>query len=63
MGRDHTWSALLPPPPTPNFCGAHLVVFIVVEVESYGEHLKNCLLEEQCLHVQASNIRVNLATG
>lgn len=37
------------------------MVFIVVEGESYGEHLKNCLLDEQCLYVQASNIRVNLA--
>lgn len=58
MSTDHTWSGL----PPPNFCGAHLVGFIVVEGESYGERLKNCFLDERCLYVQAANIRVNLAT-
>lgn len=59
MSTDHTWNETFTPT---NFCEVHLVGFIVVEGEIYGEHLKYYILDEWFIYVQASNIRVNLAT-
>lgn len=42
MSTEHTWSEMFNPP---NFCGVHLVSFIVMEGEIYREHLKYGILD------------------
>lgn len=48
MSTEHTWSEKFA---SPDFCGVHLVGFIVVEEAIYGEHLKYGILDEQYIYI------------